>query len=169
MAARAAHEQARHLQGNLRWEDLAWMRDRWKGRLYVKGIMSADDAAHAVDVIGADGVVVSNHGGRQLDSVQGTLDALPAIAERIGDRAEVYMDGGVRRGTDVIIALCLGARGVFIGRPYLFGLAVAGQAGVESVLAILREEIQRDLILLGCNSVGSLNKRWLASPHARDV
>ncbi|MFL6603444.1 MAG: alpha-hydroxy acid oxidase [Steroidobacteraceae bacterium] len=165
-AARAAQEQARHLQGDLRWEDVAWMRDQWKGRFYVKGIMNPDDAEHAIDTLGAQGVVVSNHGGRQLDNVQGTLDALPAIVERIGDRADVYLDGGVRRGTDVIIALCLGAKAVFIGRPYLYGLAAAGQAGVEAILAIFREELQRDLVLLGCKSSSALDKSWLDGPRA---
>lgn len=166
MVALAATEQARHLRGDLRWEDLAWVRDQWKGRLYVKGVMCADDAAHAADVIGAEGVVVSNHGGRQLDNSQSTLDALPAIVERIGKRAEVYIDGGVRRGTDVIIALCLGAKAVFIGRPYLYGLAAAGQQGVENVLAIFREELIRDLVLLGCESVASLNGSWISSSPA---
>jgi L-lactate dehydrogenase (cytochrome)/(S)-mandelate dehydrogenase len=162
VAARAVMQQIRHMQGDLHWDDLGWMRDRWKGKLYVKGVMNADDAARAVDKIGADGVVVSNHGGRQLDSVQGTLDALSAIADRIGDRADVYLDGGVRRGTDVIIALCVGANGVFVGRPYLYGLATRGQAGVESVLSIFRDELLRDMVLLGCDSVAKLDRSWLA-------
>jgi L-lactate dehydrogenase (cytochrome)/(S)-mandelate dehydrogenase len=164
VAARAVMQQMRLMQGDLRWDDLAWMRERWKGKFYVKGVMNADDAAHAVDVIGADGVVVSNHGGRQLDTVQGTLDALPAIARRIGDRADVYLDGGVRRGTDVITALCLGAKAVFVGRPYLYGLATAGQAGVEAILSILREELLRGMVLLGCNATSELDERWLAGP-----
>jgi isopentenyl diphosphate isomerase/L-lactate dehydrogenase-like FMN-dependent dehydrogenase len=162
VAARAVMQQLRHMQGDLHWDDLAWMRERWKGKLYVKGVMNADDAAYAVDHIGADGVVVSNHGGRQLDSVQGTLDALPAIVDRIGDRADVYLDGGVRRGTDVIIALCLGATGVFVGRPYLYGLATQGQSGVESVLSIFRDELLRNMVLLGCDSVAKLDRSWLA-------
>ena len=162
IAATAVMQQLRMMQGDLNWDDLAWMRDRWKGKLYVKGVMHADDAARAVDEIGAEGVVVSNHGGRQLDRVQGTLDALPDIAQRIGDRAEVYLDGGVRRGNDVITALCLGAKAVFIGRPYLYGLAVSGEVGVEAVLRILREEMARDMVLLGCSSVADLDRSWLA-------
>jgi L-lactate dehydrogenase (cytochrome)/(S)-mandelate dehydrogenase len=163
IAATAVMHQLRMMQGDLNWSDLAWMRERWKGKLFVKGVMNADDAAYAVDTIGAEGVVISNHGGRQLDRVQGTLDALPAIAKRIGDRAEVFLDGGVRRGTDVITALCLGANAVFIGRPYLYGLAVDGQAGVEAILRIFREELTRAMIMLGCNSVADLDYRWITA------
>jgi L-lactate dehydrogenase (cytochrome)/(S)-mandelate dehydrogenase len=149
------------MMGELDWDDIAFIRDRWKGPLYIKGILDPDDAALAVDKIGADGVVVSNHGGRQLDRSLASIDALPAIAERIGDRAEVYLDGGVRRGTDVITALCLGARGVFIGRPFLYGLICEGENGVRSVLEIFREEIKRNLILMGCPSVANLDRSWL--------
>jgi len=160
-AVRAASEQDRYMQGDLHWDDLAWMRQRWKGPLYVKGILDAEDAARAVDEIGVEGVVVSNHGARQLDHALGTLDALPAIVDRIGDRAEVYLDGGVRRGTDVIIALALGARGVFIGRPYLYGLAVAGEQGARDVLSILRDDMTRAMILMGCPGVQALDRSWL--------
>jgi L-lactate dehydrogenase (cytochrome)/(S)-mandelate dehydrogenase len=141
------------------------MRERWKGPLYVKGVLDPDDAEHAVDRIGVEGVVVSNHGGRQLDRTLASIDALPAVAARVGDRAEVYLDGGVRRGTDVITALCLGAHGVFIGRPYLYGLAAAGERGVEAVIEIFRAEIVRALILMGCPSVTALDRSWL-SPSA---
>jgi L-lactate dehydrogenase (cytochrome)/(S)-mandelate dehydrogenase len=161
-AIAAAEAQARYMQGDLHWDDLAWMRDRWPGPLYVKGVLDPDDAERAVDQIGCEGVVVSNHGGRQLDRTLATIDALPAIVERIGDRAEVYLDGGVRRGTDVITALCLGAKGVFIGRPYLYGLAVAQEAGVAAVLEIFRAEMERALILMGCESVAALDRSWLA-------
>lgn len=160
-AARSAEAQSRYMQADLEWDDLAWMRDRWKGRLYVKGVLDADDAAKCVDEYGAQGVVVSNHGGRQLGNAVASIDALPAIAERIGDRAEVLLDCGIRRGTDVITAMCLGADGVFIGRPYLYGLAAAGEAGVRSVLEIFRAEIERALILMGCPSVESLDRSWL--------
>ncbi len=162
-AARSIGLQARYMQGDLDWDDLAWIRDQWEGRLYVKGVMHPDDAAQSVDKIGADGVVVSNHGGRQLNKLPGTLDALPSIVERIGGRAEVYLDGGVRRGTDVIAALCLGAKGVFIGRPYLYGLAANGQDGASAILSIFREEMERALILMGCKSVADLNKSYLFS------
>jgi isopentenyl diphosphate isomerase/L-lactate dehydrogenase-like FMN-dependent dehydrogenase len=160
-AAASAEAQSRYMQADLHWDDLAWMRDRWKGRLYVKGVLDADDAAKCVDEYGAQGVVVSNHGGRQLGNAVASIDALPGVVERIGDRAEVFMDCGVRRGTDVITALCLGADGVFIGRPYLFGLAGGGEEGVKSVLEIFRAEIERALILMGCPSVSALDRSWL--------
>lgn len=167
-AAQSADTQARYMQADLRWEDLAWMRDQWQGPLYVKGVLDPEDAARAVDEIGADGVVVSNHGGRQLDRTLPAIDALPAIAARIGDRAEVYLDGGVRRGTDVVTALCLGARGVFIGRPYLYGLAAGGEQGVGAVLDIFREEIRRALVLMGCPDLDSLDRSWLIEAQPRE-
>ena len=148
--------QERHLmQSSLNWDDLAWMRDNWQGRVYLKGVLRAEDAERAA-AMGLDGVVVSNHGGRQLDHAVPTLDALVPIAEAVGDRAEVILDGGVRRGTDVVKALALGADAVMIGRPYVYGLAVAGQRGVEHVLDILREEIEVALTLLGVRSVADL-------------
>jgi isopentenyl diphosphate isomerase/L-lactate dehydrogenase-like FMN-dependent dehydrogenase len=149
------------MKPDLDWDDIAWMRDTWKGRFYVKGLLDADDAARAVDAIGADGVVVSNHGGRQLDHTLASIDALPAIATRLGGRGDVYLDGGVRRGTDVVKALCLGARGVFIGRPFVYGLAAGGEQGVRSVLEIFRAEIARTLVLMGCPSVSQLDRSWL--------
>jgi isopentenyl diphosphate isomerase/L-lactate dehydrogenase-like FMN-dependent dehydrogenase len=112
--------------------------------------------------LGADGVVVSNHGGRQLDQARATLDALPAVAAAVGNRGEVLLDGGVRRGADVVKALCLGATAVCIGRPFLYGLAVDGAAGVTTVLEILREEIQRTLTLMGVESLDQLGPEWLA-------
>jgi len=160
-AAASAEAQSRLMQDDLSWEDLAWMRDQWPGPLYVKGVLDPDDAARAVDEVGCQGVVVSNHGARQLDRCLATVDALPAIAARIGDRAEVYLDGGVRRGTDVITALCLGASGVFIGRPYLYGLAAGGEDGVAAVLEIFRAEMSRDLALMGCPSAAALDRSWL--------
>lgn len=160
-AIRSAQAQARYMQGDMDWDDLAWIRDQWPGPLYVKGVLDADDAARAVDGIGAQGVVVSNHGGRQLDRTLATIDALPAIVARIGDRAEVFLDGGVRRGTDVITALCLGANGVFIGRPYLYGLAAAGETGVAAVIDIFRAEMARALVLMGCPSVAALDRSWI--------
>jgi L-lactate dehydrogenase (cytochrome)/(S)-mandelate dehydrogenase len=149
------------MQGDLHWDDLAWMRDQWQGPVYVKGVLDPEDAAKAVDAIGVDGIVVSNHGGRQLDRTLAAIDALPAIVARVGDRAEVYLDGGVRRGTDVITALALGARGVFVGRPYLYGLAVAGETGVAAILEIFRAEMERALVLMGCPDVAALDRTWL--------
>lgn len=150
--------QERHLmQSSLDWDDLSWMREQWKGRLYLKGVLRTDDAVRAI-VLGLDGVVVSNHGGRQLDSCPPTLEALPEIADEIGHRAEVLFDGGIRRGTDVVKALALGADAVLIGRPYVYGLAVSGEEGVVNVLEILREEIERALTLLGVRSVHDLDR-----------
>lgn len=160
-AAASAEAIGRYMQGDLHWDDLVWMRDRWPGPLYVKGVLDPEDAAYAVDKVGADGIVVSNHGGRQLDRTLAAVEALPAIVDRVGDRAEVYLDGGVRRGTDVVTAICLGAKGVFIGRPYLYGLAGAGEQGVDSVLEIFRSEIERTMLLMGCPNIETLNRSWL--------
>lgn len=159
-ALAAVEAQERHMQSTLAWDDLAWLRERWRGPLYVKGVLDPDDAERAVNM-GAQGVVVSNHGGRQLDQGLAALDALPAIVERLGGRGEVYLDGGVRRGTDAIIALALGAKGVFIGRPYLYGAAVAGEAGIADILAILRADMARALVLMGCPSVAALDRSWV--------
>lgn len=166
-AANSSARLASQIQSDLSWDDVRWMRDAWKGPFYVKGILDPDDAAQAVEGIGANGVVVSNHGGRQLDRCLASIDALPAIARRIGSRAEVYLDGGVRRGTDVIAALCLGADAVFVGRPYLYGLAGGGEAGVRSVIELLREEIVRGLTLMGCASIAELGPGWLVGEGPR--
>jgi isopentenyl diphosphate isomerase/L-lactate dehydrogenase-like FMN-dependent dehydrogenase len=163
----AAATQRRVMQNDLNWADLEWMREKWSGPLLVKGLLDADDAERAVVQLGASGVIVSNHGGRQLDRAVATIDALPAIADRVGDRAQVYLDGGIRRGTDVVTALCLGADGVFIGRPYLYGLAAEGQQGVQRILEIFAEEIKRALILMGCEDVRQLDRSWLV-PGAAD-
>jgi L-lactate dehydrogenase (cytochrome)/(S)-mandelate dehydrogenase len=161
----AAVESVKRMAGlmnpHLAWDDVAWMRDRWPGPFYVKGVLHPDDADRAIR-LGADGVVVSNHGGRQLDQARATLDALPAVAAAVAGRGEVLLDGGVRRGTDVVKALCLGATAVCIGRPFLYGLAVDGAAGVTAVLGILREEIQRTLTLMGAESLDQLGPQWLA-------
>jgi isopentenyl diphosphate isomerase/L-lactate dehydrogenase-like FMN-dependent dehydrogenase len=160
-AVEALKRQERYMQSDLNWEDLAWMRDHWKGPIYVKGIMDADDAARAVGEIGCEGVVVSNHGGRQLGHGQATLDALPAVVEAVGKRGEVLLDGGVRRGADVLIALALGARAVLVGRPYAYGLAANGEAGVVDVMKILREEMERAMVLMGCPAVAALDRSWV--------
>jgi L-lactate dehydrogenase (cytochrome) len=130
------------------WRDLTWLRDRWDGSLLLKGTLTAEDARLAVEC-GVDGIVVSNHGGRQLDGAPASLDALVEVAEAVGDQVELLVDGGVRHGTDVIKARALGARAVLVGRPWLYGLAAAGEAGVAGVLEILRTEIDRALALLG--------------------
>jgi 4-hydroxymandelate oxidase len=140
---------------SLTWDALAWLRSITSLPILVKGIMLADDARLAVEH-GAAGVIVSNHGGRQLDGADAALHALPAIADAVGGAVPVLVDGGVRRGTDVVKALLLGARAVLIGRPYLWGLAVDGQAGVAHTLSILREETHRTLALLGAPAIADL-------------
>lgn len=142
------------------WEDLEWIREQWPGTVYVKGLLDPDDATRAVS-IGCDGVVVSNHGGRQLDHSLASLEALPAIAEAVGARVEVLFDGGIRRGTDVVKALALGARAVLIGRPQIYGLIVSGEPGVIDVLEILRSELDRALVLMGIQDVRELDRSWL--------
>ncbi|TMQ93107.1 alpha-hydroxy-acid oxidizing protein, partial [Actinomadura soli] len=141
-AVRSVEIQDRHLsQSTLTWDDLAWLRDGWQGRFYVKGVLTPEDATRAA-ALGLDGIVVSNHGGRQLDFSPATLDVLPEIVTAIGNRnTEILLDGGVRRGTDVVKALALGARAVLIGRPYVYGLAVGGEEGVCRILDILKDEI----------------------------
>jgi heme/flavin dehydrogenase (mycofactocin system) len=135
------------------WEDLRWLRELWGGPFMVKGVMRVDDARRVVEEVGASALSVSNHGGNNLDGTPATIRALAAIAEAVGDRAEVLLDGGVRRGGDVVKALALGARAVMIGRPYLWGLAADGQAGVENVLDVLRNGIDSALLGLGRASV----------------
>ncbi|QCQ92761.1 alpha-hydroxy acid oxidase [Rhodococcus sp. SGAir0479] len=160
--------QERHLvQSRLNWDDVAWMRDNWHGSLYLKGVLRPDDAVRAVD-LGVDGVVVSNHGGRQLDGAIPSLTALPAVADAVAGRAQVLLDGGIRRGTDVIKALALGADAVLVGRPCLYGTAVAGDRGVEHVLTILRQEIERGLTLLGVRDVRDLDRTHVRPAGTRD-
>jgi isopentenyl diphosphate isomerase/L-lactate dehydrogenase-like FMN-dependent dehydrogenase len=134
---------------SLTWRDLEWLGEQSSLPLVIKGILTAEDAVLACEH-GCAGIVVSNHGGRQLDGVAATLEALPEVAEAVGGRAEVYLDGGVRRGTDVTKALALGARSVFVGRPALYGLAAGGESGARHVLEILQAEVRLALLLLGC-------------------
>ncbi len=144
------------------WSDVTWMRGRWSGPLVVKGVLSAADARQAVEA-GADAVIVSNHGGRQLDGAPATIAVLPEVVDAVGSQAEVLVDGGVRRGSDVVKAVSLGAQAVLVGRPYLYGLAVGGGRGVEEVLAVLRRELARTLRLLGCPSVADLDPSYVRS------
>jgi L-lactate dehydrogenase (cytochrome) len=130
------------------WDELVWLRGIWKGPLIVKGILTAEDAKEALQR-GADGIIVSNHGGRQLDSCPASIDALTHVVDAVGGRAEVFMDGGIRRGSDVVKAKALGANAVFVGRPWFWGLAVGGQEGVERMLEVFSDEIDRTLALLG--------------------
>lgn len=148
------------------WQDLEWIRSRWSGPLVVKGILRADDARRAV-ALGADAIGVSNHGAKTLDSTVAPLDALPAVVDAVGAEAQVFLDGGVRRGADVVRACALGARAVLIGRPYLWGLAVGGRAGVARVLQIFRQGISATLCQLGCASIEALDRGVLASAASR--
>jgi len=145
------------------WDDLKWIRDLWRGPIVVKGVLTGDDARRAVDE-GAAAVSVSNHGGRQLDCVRSSIRALPEVVAAVNGQIEVWMDGGVRRGSDIVKALCLGARAVLCGRAYAYGLAAAGEAGVTRALEILREDVERTLRLLGCASVSALDRSYVDVP-----
>jgi len=142
-------------EATITWDDIAWIRQFWRGKLLVKGVLSAGDAERAL-ALGCDGVVLSNHGGRQLDYCVAAIDVLPEVAAAVGGRMPILIDGGVRRGTDVIKALALGAQGVMLGRATLYGLAAGGEAGVARALEMLCTEADRTLGLLGCNSVSEL-------------
>jgi isopentenyl diphosphate isomerase/L-lactate dehydrogenase-like FMN-dependent dehydrogenase len=148
------------------WDDLAWLRSLSDLPLLVKGVLTAEDALLALEAECA-GVVVSNHGGRQLDGVPASLDALPEIAEVLAGRCAVLVDGGIRRGTDVVKALALGADAVLVGRPVLWGLAHEGQAGVERVLELLRKETELALALLGCTSPGDVTRAHVGPARSR--
>jgi isopentenyl diphosphate isomerase/L-lactate dehydrogenase-like FMN-dependent dehydrogenase len=146
------------------WSDLSWIRQSWSGPIVIKGILSGDDARRAVDE-GAAAIVVSNHGGRQLDCVSPTIRALPEVVATVKGQAEILLDGGVRRGGDAVKAVCMGARAVLIGRAYAYGLSAAGQAGVERALEILQEDVERTLRLLGCASVSELDSSYVQYPR----
>jgi isopentenyl diphosphate isomerase/L-lactate dehydrogenase-like FMN-dependent dehydrogenase len=145
------------------WEDFRWLRKIWTGPILVKGVLTGDDARRAVDE-GAAAIIVSNHGGRQLDGAPATLRALPEVVSAVDGQAEVLMDGGIRRGSDIVKAMCLGARAVLIGRAYAYGLAAAGHAGVNRALEILRADVERTLLLIGCPSVSALNASYVNMP-----
>jgi isopentenyl diphosphate isomerase/L-lactate dehydrogenase-like FMN-dependent dehydrogenase len=139
------------------WDDVRWLRSQWDGPFLLKGVYRADEARRAVDA-GVSAISVSNHGGNNLDSTPATIRALPAVADAVGDQVEVLLDGGIRRGGDVVKALALGARAVLIGRAYLWGLAASGQGGVENVLDLLRNGIDSTLLALGHSSVQDLTR-----------
>jgi pre-mycofactocin synthase len=145
------------------WDDVRWLREQWDGPVMLKGVIRVDDAKRAVDA-GVTAISVSNHGGNNLDGTPGTIRALPAVADAVGDQVEVLLDGGVRRGGDVVKAVALGARAVMIGRAYLWGLAANGQAGVENVLDILRGGIDSALLALGHSAIGDLARDDIVIP-----
>jgi L-lactate dehydrogenase (cytochrome) len=145
------------LDPSMNWDDVAQMVRQWDGQFCLKGIMSRADAKRAVE-IGCTGIVVSNHGGRQLDGSRASFDQLAEIVDAVGDRIDVLMDGGVQRGTHVLKALSVGAKAVGVGRYYLYPLAAAGQAGVERALSLMQAELERDMRLMGCTAIGELSR-----------
>jgi L-lactate dehydrogenase (cytochrome) len=145
---------------HLSWKDVAWIKERWGGKLILKGILDKEDALMAVET-GADAIVVSNHGGRQLDGASSSIMALEEIADGVGDKIEVHMDGGIRSGQDVLKALCLGAKGTYIGRPFLYGLGAMGKEGVTLALEIIRKEMDITLALCGKRLVTDMGKDQL--------
>jgi L-lactate dehydrogenase (cytochrome) len=153
---------------SLTWSDLAWVREAWDGPVVVKGVLRADDAKLAAGA-GADAVVVSNHGGRQLDHAPSSISALPPIVDAVAGDVEVYLDGGIRRGVDVVKALALGARACLAGRALVYGLGAGGDAGAARALQLLEEEIRLAMALLGCRSVQQLDRAWLHADAHRDL
>jgi len=159
-ATALGHYAASQLDPSVTFDDLAWMVEQWGGPFLVKGIACAEDAKRAVEC-GATGVILSNHGGRQLDHAIAPIDALPAVSAAVGGLTEILIDGGVRRGTDIIKALSLGATACMIGRPYLYGLGAGGKAGVQRAIEILSSELKRSMMLLGCSDVKDLGAHYL--------
>jgi L-lactate dehydrogenase (cytochrome) len=156
---------AEQFDRGLNWNDVEWIKNRWGGKLILKGVLDPDDARRAVDC-GADAIVVSNHGGRQLDGAPSSISVLPEIASRIGSDGEVWMDGGVRSGQDVLKALALGARAVMIGRAFVYGLGAMGQAGVTTVLELIRRELDLTMVLCGVRTIAEIDRRVLhEAPH----
>lgn len=149
------------------WADLSWIRELWRGPIMVKGVLTGDDARRAIDQ-GAAAISVSNHGGRQLDCVPASLRALPEVVRAVNGQIEILMDGGIRRGTDIIKAICLGANAVLCGRAYAYGLAAAGEAGVDRAIEILRADVERTLRLLGCTSISELDHSYVNVPRSWD-
>src|ERR1700691_2010632 len=155
-------------ESTVTWADFRWIREIWRGPIVVKGVLTGDDARHAIDE-GAAAISVSNHGGRQLDGVPASLRALPEVVEAVKGRIEVLMDGGIRRGADIVKAICMGARAVLCGRAYAYGLAAAGEAGVDRAIEILRTDLERTLRLLGCPSVSALDRSYVNVPKTWDA
>jgi isopentenyl diphosphate isomerase/L-lactate dehydrogenase-like FMN-dependent dehydrogenase len=148
---------AREVDSSLEWSDLRWLRDLWPGKLVLKGIMTPEDARRAVDH-GADAIVVSNHGGRQLDGARSTISALPEIAAAVGGQIEILLDSGIRRGSDIVKAIALGANGVLIGRAYMYGLAAHGEAGAVAAIRLLAAEMEISMAFMGVRSIAELRE-----------
>ena len=142
---------------SMNWKDAEYCIKKWKGPFAIKGVMSVEDAKKAVDV-GASAIMISNHGGRQLDGSRAPFDQLSEIVDAVGDKIEIILDGGVRRGTHVLKALALGATACSFGKGYLFALSAGGQVGIESILQNMKDEINRNMILMGCKTIKDLNK-----------
>ncbi|MEX0860607.1 MAG: alpha-hydroxy acid oxidase, partial [Cucumibacter sp.] len=153
---------------SLTWKDIDWIKQRWGGKLILKGIQDPEDAERAVEA-GADALIVSNHGGRQLDGALSSIASLAPVVDRVGDRIEVHMDGGIRSGQDVLKALCVGAKGVYIGRAYLYGLGAMGKKGVRLALDIIRNELDITMALCGESSVGALGRHNLVEKTLDDL
>ena len=151
---------AEQFDPKLSWEDVAWIKERWKGKLILKGILDPEDARRAADT-GADAIIVSNHGGRQLDGAASSISMLPRIVEAVGERIEVHMDGGIRSGQDVLKAIALGAKGTYIGRPFLYGLGANGRAGVTRALEIIRNELDITMALCGRRDIRDIDREIL--------
>jgi L-lactate dehydrogenase (cytochrome) len=148
---------AEQFDPRLNWGDVEWIKKRWGGKLILKGIQDAEDAKLAV-ASGADAIIVSNHGGRQLDDAQSSIEALPAIVAAVGSQIEVHMDGGIRSGQDVLKAMALGARGTYIGRAFLYGLGAMGEAGVTKALQIIHKELDLTMAFCGRTKIENVNK-----------
>lgn len=146
-----------------KWEDFVWLREQWDGPILAKGVLTADDARRAV-AAGANAVVVSNHGGRQLDSVDATIAALARVVGAVGGEVEVYLDGGIRRGADVVKAVAIGAKAAMIGRAWVYGLAAGGRSGIDQVLRLLRQDIDRTMRLAGVRSVAEIDRSLVRIP-----
>ncbi len=154
---------AEQFDPRLSWADVAWIKERWGGKLIIKGILDVEDAKMAA-ATGADAIIVSNHGGRQLDGAPSSISVLPEIVEAVGDRIEIHLDGGIRSGQDVLKAVCLGAKGVYIGRPFLYGLGAGGREGVKLALDIIRKELDITLALCGKRDIAQAGKDMLHAP-----
>ncbi|CAM3921599.1 L-lactate dehydrogenase [Bordetella muralis] len=159
---------SRQFDRTVSWKDVQWLKQRWGGKLVVKGIMDPHDACRAIDA-GADAVVVSNHGGRQLDGAPSSIRALPAIVQAVSGRAEVYVDGGIRSGQDVLRALSLGATAAFVGRAYMYGLGAAGQTGVTRCLEILRHELESTMALCGLTDINNASPDVIVNPYIQSM